>query len=83
MTLRSYCRLNEDAQYDVLEQEGVLLAEREASFCTVRLYALGNFYVEQHHHQHFNVIVQQDAFDGNAKSLDGWLQDIRIDQLFQ
>lgn len=83
MTLRNYRRLSEDVQCDVLEHQGVLLAEREDAFCMVRLYALDDFYVEQHHHQHFNVMVQLEAFSGTADSLDNWLQDIRIDQLFQ
>jgi hypothetical protein len=83
MTLRNYQRLSEDAQHDVLEHQGVLLAEREEAFCTVRLFSLNDFYVELHHHQHFNVIVQQEAFGDGAKSLDCWLQDIHIENLFQ
>lgn len=82
MTLRHYRQINEEAQFDVLEKEGIILAEREAEFCTVRLYAVSGFYVEVHHHHHFNVIVQLEAFGANEK-LEGWLEDISIDNLFQ
>lgn len=82
MTLHNYRKINEEAQFDVLEQEGVLLAEREAGFCTLRLYALAQFYVEVHHHHHFNVIVQLEAF-GTTERLDNWLQEISLDNLFQ
>lgn len=80
MTLRHYRHINEEAQFDVLEQQGVLLAERETAFCTVRLYAVDTFYVEVHHHHHFNVIVKLEAFAATEK-LDSWLQDISIDAL--
>ena len=82
MTLRNYRQKNEDEQFDVLEQQGVFLAEREDAFCTIRLYALDHFYVEVHHHHHFNVIVQLAAFSTTEK-LDSWLQDISLDNLFQ
>lgn len=82
MTLRHYRQINEENQFDILEQEGVLLAEREAAFCTVRLYAVAGFYVAVHHHHHFNVIVQLEAFDGGNR-LDEWLEDIAIDNLLQ
>ncbi len=82
MTLRNFRQVHEDAQFEILEQQGVLLAEREASFCTVRLYAVAGFYVEVYHHHHFNVIVKLDAFRDTDK-LDSWLQGISIDTLFQ
>lgn len=83
MKLREYLHLSEDTQFDVLEHQGVLLAEREAAYCTLRLYAVGDFYVELHHHQHFNVIVQLQAFSPNSANLEHWLQDISLDDLLQ
>ncbi len=83
MKLRNYLQLSEDTQFDVLEHQGVLLAEREEAYCTLRLFSLGDFYVELHHHQHFNVIVQLEAFPPDSNSFDNWLQDIRIDDLLQ
>lgn len=82
MTLRHYRHIDEHAQFDVLEQQGVLLSEREDAFHTVRLYGLDGFYVEVYHHHHFNVIVQLQAFAATEK-LDKWLQDISIDSLLQ
>lgn len=82
MTLRQYSHKTEDAQFDILEQQGVLLAEREAAFCTVRLYAVEGFYVEVHHHHHFNVITKLDAFSSTEK-LDRWLDGISITSLLQ
>lgn len=81
MKLGEYRKLSEDTQFDVLEHQGVLLAERDVAYCTVRLYAVGDFYVELHHHQHFNVIIKMGAFAPESKHLDGWLEDIRIDEL--
>lgn len=82
MTLRDYRQINEDAQFDVLERQGVLLAERETAFCTIRLYGVEAFYVEVHHHHHFNVIIQLEAFAATEK-LDKWLRDISLDHLLQ
>ena len=82
MTLREYSHINEDAQFDVLERQGALLAEREVAFCTVRLYGVAGFYVEVHHHHHFNVITKLKAFASTEK-LDRWLDDINIDTLLQ
>ncbi|RPD46029.1 MULTISPECIES: hypothetical protein [Chitinophagaceae] len=81
MKLPEYLRINEETQFDVLEHQGVLLAEREAAYCTLRLYALGDFYVELHHHQHFNVIVRLQAFATGSHQFDQWLDDIGIDEL--
>lgn len=82
MTLRNFRQINEDEQFDMLEQQGVLLVEREGAFCTERLYAVAGFYVEVHHHHHFNVIVKMAAF-GDTPRLDSWLPDFPIEQLFQ
>ena len=83
MKLQKYLQLSEDTQYDVLEHQGVLLAERDEAYCTLRLYSVGDFYVALHHHQHFNVIVQLEAFTPDSEHFDHWLDDIRIDDLLQ
>lgn len=75
--------MSEETRFDVLEHQGVLLAERDEAYCTLRLYALGNFYVELHHHQHFNVIVKLQAFATGSRNFDHWLEDIRIEDLLQ
>lgn len=82
MTLRNFRQISEEAQFDVVEHQGILLAEREVEFCTLRLYAVGGFYVEVHHHHHFNVIVQVEAFGPNER-LDSWLDEIPLDDLLQ
>ena len=82
MTLSEYCRKSEDAQFDLLERQGVLLAEQETAFSTIRLYEVAGFYVEVHHHHHFNVITKLQAFT-TTKKLDRWLENISIDSLFQ
>lgn len=82
MTLREYCQINEDAQFDVLERQGVLLAEQETAFSSIRLYGVAGFYVEVHHHHHFNVITKLEAF-ATTQKLDRWLDNISIDNLFQ
>jgi hypothetical protein len=82
MTLSEYSQINEDAQFDVLERQGTLLAEQEAAFSTVRLYGVDGFYVEVHHHHHFNVITKLEAF-ATTKKLDRWLDGISINSLFQ
>lgn len=82
MTLRNFRQISEEAQFDIVEHQGVLLAEREVAFCTLRLYAVDGFYVEVHHHHHFNVIVQVEAFGSNER-LDSWLEEIPLDDLLQ
>jgi hypothetical protein len=81
MTLSEYGQINEDAQFDVLERQGTLLAEQETAFSSVRLYEVAGFYVEVHHHHHFNVITKLEAFATTDK-LDHWLEGISIDGLF-
>ncbi len=72
--------MNEKEQLDAIEQFGVLIAEREASFCHVRLYQIDNFYVELYHHTHFNVTVKINSFT-NTDFLDSYLQNIDIDSI--
>jgi hypothetical protein len=70
----------EKKQLDILEQEGVLIAERVGSFYNIKLYQIDSFYVELYFHTHFNVVVNINCFT-NTDCLDPYLESIDIDAL--
>ncbi len=77
MTEHQFQILNEGDQTKILEQKGVLIAERPDLFYHIHLYALGNFYVEVYHHAHFNVPVRISTFTDVAL-LDPYLELVDI-----
>ncbi len=77
MTEHQFQILNEGDQTKILEQIGVLIAERPELFYYIHLYALGNFYVEVFHHAHFNVPVRISTFTDVAL-LDPYLELVDI-----
>lgn len=81
MNIYQYHQLEEKNQLDALDQSGVLIAEREAAFCRIKLYQVENFYVEIYHHTHFNVVVNINSFT-NTDCLTPYLENINIDSLF-
>ncbi len=80
MKVSKFKLLNENDQFDFIEQQGVFLAERETSFYNIRLYQVQSFYVELYCHTHFNVIVRSKIFSGTY-SLDPYLNAIDIGPL--
>lgn len=80
MKLNEFRSLSEYQQFEVVEQNGVFLAEREDGYYNVRLFAVGNFYAELFCHSHFNVIVRTKAFL-STKRLEPYLQQININPL--
>ncbi len=80
MRLAQFKMLNEEEQFDVIEQQGIFLTEREDAFYNIRLYHVENFYVELYCHTHFNVIVRSKAFS-TPQLLDPYLNNIDIDGL--
>jgi hypothetical protein len=80
MKVSKFKLLNENDQFDFIEQQGVFLAERETSFYNIRLYQVQSFYVELYCHTHFNVIVRSKIFS-NTNSLDPYLNAIDIGPL--
>lgn len=77
MTEYKFQKLSEVEQAKVLEQKGVLIAERPDLFYHIHLYALNNFYVEVYHHAHFNVPVRINTFNDVAL-LDPYLELVDI-----
>ena len=80
MTVYQYHQLTDGKQLDMLEQSGVLLAERERSFYHIKLYQVGSFYVEVYTHTHFNVVVNINPFT-NLDCLEPYLAQIDIEAL--
>ncbi len=80
MKVSEFKLLNENEQFDIIEQHGVFLAERESSFYNIRLYQVQSFYVELYCHTHFNVIVRSKIFSG-THSLTPYLNAIDIEAL--
>ncbi len=80
MKLSEFKLLNENDQFDLIEQEGVFLADREISFYNIRLYQIENFYVELYCHTHFNVIVRSKIFS-STHYLNPYLDAIDIGSL--
>lgn len=62
MTVRQFENLSEKDQEKVISLYGVLVGTREKGIVHIRLYQVHSFYVELHHHQHFNVNIKIRAF---------------------
>lgn len=80
MKLHFFRSLSEHEQFAAIESEGVLVAEREEDFYTIRLFAFDHFYTELYSHSHFNVIVRTKSFTG-TKGLAPYLDKIDISDL--
>ena len=80
MTIYHFNKLNEEDQINTIEQDGVLVSEREDSFCYIKLYQIENFYVEFFYHSHFNVLINIHAFK-NMACLDPYLQNMDVEAL--
>ena len=80
MNLSSYKLLGESEQFEIIEQKGVFLAEREEGFYTIRLYQIDGFYAEIFCHSHFNVIVRTRAF-ASVRALQPYLKAINVADL--
>lgn len=80
MNLARYKLLGENEQFEIIEQKGVFLAEREEGFYTIRLYGIEGFYAEIFCHSHFNVIVRTRAF-ASVRLLQPYLKAINVDEL--
>jgi hypothetical protein len=80
MNLARYKLLGESEQFEIIERNGVFLAEREEGFYTIRLYQIEGFYAEIFCHSHFNVIVRTRAF-ASVKSLQPYLKAMNVDEL--
>jgi len=80
MNLATYRSLNENEQFEIIEHQGVFLAEREDGFYNIRLYQIEGFYTEIFCHTHFNVIVRTKCFS-NTQLLEPYLNKIDVDCL--
>ena len=80
MTRYHFNILDEAQKARLVREKGVQVGMRDAAFHTVQLFQLDNFYVELHHHNHFNVITRIDSFSGTTK-LQPYLQQISLEGL--
>ena len=80
MTIYYFTQLTESLQLKALNEFGVLIAERKAAYCDIKLYQVNGFYVEVFHHTHFNVIVNINPFT-NMDLLDPYFEQMNIDTL--
>ena len=81
MNVFDFHSLSEKQQLDILEKDGVLIAERAgAFFYNIKLYQIDGFYVELYFHTHFNVVVNINCFT-NTDCLDPYLESIDVDAL--
>jgi hypothetical protein len=81
MTDRIYSTTTEIERARSLWEKGVLLAEREEGFYTLRLYQLYDIYVEVIWHTHFNVALKVTTFSDTEK-LEPYLEKISLESLF-
>jgi hypothetical protein len=82
MNLAAYKLLKEEEQFELLESQGVFLAEREDAYHNIRLYAIHGFYAEVYSHTHFNVIVRTRCF-ATTRFLEPYLKKMDLDGLFR
>ncbi|MGV3656621.1 MAG: hypothetical protein ACO1NX_01655 [Chitinophagaceae bacterium] len=80
MTRYHFNILEEGQRVRLVRQKGVQVGERAETFHTVLLYQLDSFYVELHHHNHFNVITHIESFSDTAR-LQPYLQQISLEGL--
>lgn len=80
MNVFVFHKLPEKHQLDTLEDQGVLIAERDGAFYNIKLYQIDGFYVELYFHTHFNVVVNINCFT-NTDCLDPYLESIDLDAL--
>jgi threonyl-tRNA synthetase len=81
MTHLQFHHLSELQQLSVVDKKGVPIAERTSPYCDLHLFQVEGFYVEIHHHKHFNVVTRINSF-ADTSLLEPYLQNISIDDLF-
>lgn len=80
MTLYHFNFLDEAEKANVVWTKGVQVGERSDAFHHIDLYQVDSFYVEVHHHTHFNVITRFKSFT-SLKKLEPYLEEISLDGL--
>jgi len=80
MTRYHFNILDEAQKARLVREKGVPIGVRAAAYHTVHLFQLDAFYVELHHHNHFNVITHITSFSGTDR-LQPYLQQISLEGL--
>ena len=67
MTHLQFQLMDENRQFEMIDESGILLTDRREKFHTVFLYQVDSFFVEVYVHSHFNVPLKLKSFSSTCK----------------